>query len=169
MLSCPAAAFGLVPFLHSLKGDNRPLPVGGRPDVIYFRVVHNSARQKRTVALPAAARNNNLSLTDMVVTLHMPATASSAGAPVLSLLPHLDVESSSTCFLMKEEAHVHFEDLRRDCKIWQPRVGLLDWLNYDSIELGTPANLSLTATGASTSLRMMGCTARSPSSSRRAS
>ena len=143
MLSCPAAAFGLVPFQQSLKGDNRPLPVGGMPDVIYFRVVHSSAGQKHTVVLPATARSSNLSLTDMVVTLHMPATASSAGAPVLSLLPHLGVKSSSTCFLMKEEAHVHFEDVRRDGNIWQPRAGLLYWLNDNAIELGTTANCQL--------------------------
>ena len=74
-MSCPAADFGLAPFLPSLTSDNRPLPVGGMPDVIYFRVAHNCAGQKHMVALPAAARNNNLSLTDMVVNLHMPAVA----------------------------------------------------------------------------------------------
>ena len=65
-------------------------------DVIYFRVVHSSAGQKHTVALPADARSSNLSLTDMVVTLHMPAVASSEGLQ-LSLLPHIDAESASTC------------------------------------------------------------------------
>ena len=43
-------------------------------------------------------------------------------------------------FLDEKAAHGHFEDLRQYCKIWQPRAGLLYWLNDDSIELSTTAH-----------------------------
>lgn len=69
-ISIPVGVVDLVPLSNALRGDHTPVDKVGLGDRLFLKMVDMSAGRKKTLVLPAAAREAELCQSDMALTVH---------------------------------------------------------------------------------------------------